>query len=58
MRQRHAEIFNSKLRGVELTRQLVQSTGQWGEWAPQSGAAWPLGDAWQDPRRHRVGQPC
>lgn len=25
---------------------------QWGEWAPQNGAAWPLGDACQNPHRH------
>jgi protein gp37 len=26
---------------------------QWGEWGPQNGAAWPFGDAWQNPHRHR-----
>jgi hypothetical protein len=35
----------------------VQSTGQWGKWAPQNGAAWPLGDAWQNPHRHRWVSP-
>jgi len=30
---------------------------QWGEWAPQNGAAGPLGDARQNPHRHRWVSP-
>jgi Protein of unknown function (DUF5131) len=30
---------------------------QWGEWGPQNGAASPLGDAWQNPHRHRWVSP-
>ena len=36
MRQRHAEIINSKPPGVEPPLQLVQSTGQWGAFAPEA----------------------
>jgi len=53
MRHRHTGIINSRPPAVEPTLRLVQSTGQWGEWAPQNSAAWPLNDAWQDPHRHR-----
>ena len=31
---------------------------QWGEWAPQNGVAWPLGDAGQNPHRHRWVSPA
>ena len=31
---------------------------QWGEWAPQNGAAWPLGDARQNPHRHSWVSPA
>jgi protein gp37 len=37
MRQRHAEIINSKPPCVEPPLQLVQSTGQWGGPTPKSG---------------------
>jgi len=36
MRQRHAEIINSKPPGVEPPLQLVQSTGQWGGRTPKA----------------------
>ena len=30
---------------------------QWGEWGPKNAATWPLGDAWQNPQRHRWVSP-
>jgi len=57
MRHRHTGIINSRPPRRRTDAPVSAVNGQWGEWAPQNSAAWPLNDAWQNPHRHRWVSP-
>jgi hypothetical protein len=48
MRHRHADIINNRRAGVESSRQLVQSTGQWGGRTPKALGRELDGQLWDE----------